>query len=267
MSDTPLSVLVIAAHPDDIEFAMMGTALLLKEVGAELHFLNIANGSMGTVSHSYDEIKRLRWEEAQESAREAGAVMYPPIVDDLAIMYDTNLLARVSAVVRTAKPTIVLTHSPVDYMEDHTNACRLAVTATFARGMPNFTTIPPVAPYSYDVAIYHAMPHGLRDPLRRRIHAGQYVDVTSVMARKRDLLAKHRTQKEWLDKSQGMDSYILEMEAMNRQVGEMSGRFEYAEGWRRHLHLGFGAAGYDPLTALLGNKCWVDEDYEAGLDK
>ena len=39
---------------------------------------------------------------------------------------------------REEAPEIVPTHSPADYMEDHTNSCRLAVTAAFARGMPNF---------------------------------------------------------------------------------------------------------------------------------
>jgi hypothetical protein len=34
----------------------------------------------------------------------------------------------------------------------------------------------------------------------------------------------------------------------------MSGRFEYAEGWRRHLHLGFCAADADPLSAALKSK-------------
>jgi N-acetylglucosamine malate deacetylase 1 len=35
-------------------------------------------------------------------------------------------------------------------------------------------------------------------------------------------------------------------------VGAMSGRFEYAEGWRRHLHLGFCSELADPLPAVLG---------------
>ena len=37
-------VLAIAAHPDDIEFMMAGTLLLLKQAGCETHYLNIANG-------------------------------------------------------------------------------------------------------------------------------------------------------------------------------------------------------------------------------
>jgi hypothetical protein len=37
-----------------------------------------------------------------------------------------------------------------------------------------------------------------------------------------------------------------------REVGEMSGRFQYAEGWRRRLHLGFCDPDADPLATALG---------------
>ena len=38
----------VAAHPDDIEFMMGGTLLLLGKAGYDLHYMNIATGSMGT---------------------------------------------------------------------------------------------------------------------------------------------------------------------------------------------------------------------------
>jgi hypothetical protein len=41
------------------------------------------------------------------------------------------------------------------------------------------------------------------------------------------------------------------MDAISGEVGRMSGRFAYAEGWRRHAHLGFGAADFNPLQQLL----------------
>ena len=258
----PLTVIAIVAHPDDIEFVMAGTLLLLKDAGADIHMWNLANGNCGSMTLPREEIARIRWQEAQDAAREAGATMHPPITDDLAIFYDAPQLAKVSAVVREVKPDIVLTHSPQDYMEDHMNASRLAVSAAFAHGVPNYVTDPPVAAWSGDTTVYHAMPHGLRDGLRKRIQPGQYVDITTTLARKRNMLAQHRSQKEWLDATQGMDSYLAEMEKMSQQVGQMSGRFQYAEGWRRHLHVGFSARDIDPLTTILGDKCWVDPDYE-----
>lgn len=39
----------VAAHPDDAEFTMAGTLLLLKDAGYEIHLMHIANGSCGSL--------------------------------------------------------------------------------------------------------------------------------------------------------------------------------------------------------------------------
>ncbi len=258
--------MAIAAHPDDIEFTMAGTLLLLGQAGAQIHMWNLANGHCGTAVHERDDIIRLRAEEAAASARIAGATVHPAIADDLAIFYEPVLLARVAAVIREVKPDVLLVPSPQDYMEDHSNTCRLAVTAAFARGMRNFVTQPPIAPWGGDTVLYHGMPHGLHDGLRNLVHPGQYVNIGSVMETKRQMLNQHRTQKDWLDVSQGMGSYVQEMDHMARQVGRMSGRFTYAEGWRRHSHLGFSATDTDPLSRVLRELCWTDPSYEQALE-
>jgi N-acetylglucosamine malate deacetylase 1 len=254
--------MAIGAHPDDIEFMMAGTLLLLKQAGAEIHMWNLANGCCGSMTRSRDEIARLRQTEAAASAREAGAVIHAPLVDDLAVFYQAGLLARVAAVIRQVQPRILLIPSPQDYMEDHSNTCRLAVTAAFARGMPNFVTDPVEPPYQADVALYHAQPYGLHDGLRQRICPTHCVDIGGVLPRKKTMLAKHETQKDWLDASQGLGAYVQTMEDMCREVGSMSGRFTFAEGWRRHLHLGFGPPDFDPLSELLGGACWLDQAQE-----
>lgn len=68
------------------------------------------------------------------------------------------------------------------------------------------------------------------------------------------MLAQHRSQKDWLDASQGIDSYLSHMETLSRAMGQLSGRFEFAEGWTRHLPLGYCAEDADPLRAVLGSK-------------
>jgi N-acetylglucosamine malate deacetylase 1 len=183
----------------------------------------------------------------------------------LQIFYDLKTLQRLAAVVREVKPGIVLTHGPQDYMEDHTNACRLAVTATFAHGMPNFKTIPPRPVYDGDVALYHWMPHGFQDGLRRRIVPGAFVNTTSVQPAKHAALAEHRSQQNWLDTSQGMNSYLAAMDGMSRELGKMSKKFKHAEGFRRHLHWGFSAKEIDPLASLLGKNYLVNKSYEREL--
>jgi N-acetylglucosamine malate deacetylase 1 len=244
-------VFAVAAHPDDIEFQMAGTLILLRRAGYEIHYMNIANGSCGTAEHSREEIIAIRRGEAQAAAAAIGAVFHESLVDDLAIFYEPVLLARLSAVMREVAPEILLLQSPVDYMEDHQNAARLGVSAAFTRGMPNFPTQPAVATTDQAVTVYHAQPHGNLDPLGEPVRPHFCVDIASVLAEKRAMLACHTSQKVWLDRTQGMDAYLTVMEELSRSVGVLSGRFAYAEGWRIRRHLGFCAENANPLVEAL----------------
>jgi N-acetylglucosamine malate deacetylase 1 len=256
----------IAAHPDDIEFMMAGTLILLREAGWAIHYLNLANGSHGTANDNRAEIIARRRLEAQEACCRIGAHFHESLCDDLALEHTPAMVAQVLAIIRQVRPCILLTVSPQDYMEDHINASRVAVTAAFARGMPVYHSHPPEPPFLGELTIYHALPYGLCDQLRRRIRPGQYVDVSPAMQLKREMLAAHTSQQEWLDLSQGLNSYLNNMVEQTREVGRMSGRFEYAEGWRRHLHLGFSAADQNPLSVALGAACSVDAEYERRLN-
>ena len=242
----------VVAHPDDIEFMMAGTFLLLGKAGYELHYMNVANGSCGSATMDHDLTVATRTAEAKDAAACLGATFHEPLVDDLQIYYTPQLAARLCAVVRQVRPEILLVPSPLDYMEEHVNVSRLMVTAAFCRGMLNFVTDPVEPTVEEQVAIYHAMPAGLQDQLRNPVKAHLYVDVSGVMEKKRQALAHHRSQKDWLDVSQGIDSYLKNMQDTDAAVGLMSARFEYAEGWQRHSHLGFAAEQFDPLTDALG---------------
>ena len=251
--DNGIIVLALGAHPDDIEFMMAGTLLLLKRAGAEIHICNLANGCFGSQVYGREEAARVRALEAQAAADVAGAVWHPPLFDDVGIFYDAPSLAKVTAVVRRVRPDIVLTLSRHDYMEDHEYASRLACSAAFNRCLPSYVTDPPVPAYNKPVAVYHALPHSLMDMQRVPVVPEITVDVGGVMAAKREMLAQHRSQKEWLDATQGMDSYIESMADAAREVGGRYGGCEYAEGWRRHSHMGYGPPEFAPLQELLAD--------------
>ena len=246
------SALAIAAHPDDIEFVMAGTLLLLKEAGWEIHYFNLSTGNMGSTVMSAGETARVRSREAQAAAKALMAKWHAPICDDMQIFYTDENIRRVCAVVREAQPSVVLTHALSDYMEDHMITARLAVTATFTRGIPNYRSKPQLKPSLQAVTIYHAMPHGQCTPMREPVQPELYVDTTRVHAVKRAALACHASQKEWLDATQGQDNYLNTMDAFSRTLGRQARKFQHAEGWTRHLHYGFGAADDDPLRETLG---------------
>jgi N-acetylglucosamine malate deacetylase 1 len=259
--------MAIGAHPDDIEFMMAGTLVLLQRAGYRTHYLNVASGSCGSAVLPAAKVRVTRRRESRAAAAILGAEHHASLVDDLEIYYERTTLRRLAAVIREVNPAILLVPSPQDYMEDHTNTCRLAVTAAFVRGMRNFRTSPARPPVSGEVTIYHAMPHGLRDSLRRRVDPGLFVNTTSVQEMKRAALAEHRSQQEWLETSQQMNLHVRTMEEFARELGRKSRRFTFAEGWRRHLHYGFCAEGADPLKETLRADCLINGRYEARLDR
>jgi len=255
------TALAILAHPDDIEFAVAGTLLLLRDLGWNIHFWNPADGCYGSMAYEKAEITHIRAIEAAKAAAQAGATYHPAIVEDLSILYRPELIAKITGVVREVKPQIIITHSLTDYMEDHQNAARLAVTGTFIRAAPNFVSDPPQPAWAGPTVVYHAMPHGLHGPMREKVQPELYVDVGSVLARKSALLACHRSQQAWLEATQSMGSIVEEADANALTIGRMSGRFTHAEGYRRHLHLGFAGALDDPLCDVLADKAWRDPAY------
>jgi LmbE family N-acetylglucosaminyl deacetylase len=244
-------VLAIAAHPDDIEIFMAGTLLRLAAAGWELHYFNLSCGNGGSLEMDGETAARVRLEEAREGAARLGARFYPPVARDLEIVYSVELLRKVAAVVREVNPSVVLTHALQDYMEDHMETARLAVTAAFAKHVPNFASDPPVPGAPGDVAVYHAMPHGGCSPLREKVEPDFYIDISGVMERKRHALEAHQSQQSWLDASQGMSSYVQSMMETGKELGRHSGRFGAAEAWRRHLHLGLSRTEIDPLADFI----------------
>ncbi|MBN1809474.1 MAG: PIG-L family deacetylase [Planctomycetes bacterium] len=254
----PHTVFAIGAHPDDIEFMMGGTLILLKQAGCQIHCMNIADGNCGTTRYESDEIARIRLKEAQDACALIGAHHHPPLCRDIEIFYTNDLLHRLGSVVREVAPDILLLQSPGDYMEDHMISVRLAVTAAFCRGMKNFPVVPAVPPVMNAVTVYHALPYGLHDGMRRKIASEFFVDIGGVIDTKTEMLACHQSQKKWLDKSQGLDSYLKTMQEMSAEVGKMSGKFAYAEGWRRHNHLGFCKPDDHPLAAVLDKGIYPD---------
>ena len=248
----------VAAHPDDIEFMMAGTLILLKQAGYEIHVMTVGNGSCGSEQHDAATIATIRRQECIDAAGQIGAVYHESLCPDLEIFYNKELLQRLASVMRDVAPTILLTHPPQDYMEDHMNTCRLALSAAFARGMPNFPVVPSRPPITTPVTVYHALPYSLRDPLNRPVYPELYVDISAVIGEKRRMLAQHRSQKDWLDASQGIDSYLSHMETMSQEVGRMSEHFEFAEGWIRHLPFGYCAEDANPLVETLTGLTWQE---------
>ena len=233
-------LLVVMAHPDDCEILVGGTLFHLKDLGWELGIATMTAGDCGSATVPREEIARIRYAEAQAAAGYLGAWYACVGLMDVEVDYNVENLRRVVEVMRRFDPGVVITHSPVDYMLDHEDASRLARGAAFALAVPNYETRqnPPVQATRATPALYYADPTEGIDPQGQRIYPQFYVDIGKQLPRKREMLSRHASQREWLRSHHGIDEYLDRMTAWGAGYGRECG-FEIAEGFRQHLGHGY----------------------------
>lgn len=230
------TVLSILAHPDDAEFLCAGTLIrLVREQGFEAHIATMTPGDCGSAELGPEEIARVRREEGQRAAELIGAHYHCLEERDLRVVYCERTVERVTRLLRAVKPSIVLTHSPSDYMLDHEMTSMNARAAVFAAPVPNFCHDqghePPLDRIPH---FYYCDAIEGKDPFGQPIKPGFCIDISSVIDTKADMLAAHASQRDWLLKHHGMDQYLQAMRDSSQQRGQSCG-VAYAEGFRQHL--------------------------------
>ena len=137
---TTVRVLAIHAHPDDVEFQCAGTLALLREAGCAVTIATMTPGDCGSAEHDSEAIAEIRRGEARASAALIGAECVCLEFRDLAIFNDDESRRRVTEALRRARPDIILTAPPVDYLCDHEMTSLLVRDACFAASCPNYAT-------------------------------------------------------------------------------------------------------------------------------
>lgn len=109
-------VLVVTAHPDDVDFGAAGTIATLTDAGVEVAYCIVTNGDAGGFDPSTPrtEIPRIRQEEQTAAAKEVGVselhfLGYP----DGSVEVTLQLRKDISREIRRFKPDVVMTQSPV----------------------------------------------------------------------------------------------------------------------------------------------------------
>ena len=226
----------IFAHPDDAEIVCSGTLSLLKNAGWEIHIASMAPGDKGTAEYSREDISRIRRAESAEAAKVLGASYHCFEFEDVYIMYDRESINRTTSLMRNIKPSLVFTHSPVDYMVDHETTSKIVQTACFATGMMNLEiNETPYEPVPY---LYYCDSMEAKNILGQPIFTSMFVDVSSEISMKEKMLSCHASQRNWLLTHHKMDEYILSMKRFGEQRGKEI-NVKYAEGFRQHLGHGY----------------------------
>jgi len=243
-------VLSIFAHPDDAEMMCAGTLLLMRKAGWSVHMATMTPGDKGTAVHSKAEITAIRKAEAAEAAKLVEGSYTCVGFEDVYVLYDCESINRTTALIRQLKPSVVFTASPNDYMIDHEMTARIVQTACFSAGINNMDVRE--EPFDIIPYLYYSDPVEAKDIFGKSVDVPVYVDITSVMAIKEEMLACHKSQRSWLMTHHKMDEYILSM----KRHAEYRGReidTRYAEGFRQHLGHSFPQDNI--LKKLLGELC------------
>lgn len=228
-------ILAIHAHPDDVEILAGGTLALLAARGHEITIVTMTPGDCGTAEYPAEEIAAIRRREAGSSAALIGATYRCAEFRDLAIFSDHESRRRVTEVLREFRPELVLTASPVDYLCDHETTSLLVRDACFGAPAPNYSTgaETPAAPMPAIPHLYFMDPVGGVDRDGRPVMPDFVVNVETTFDKKKQMLAQHRSQREWLLRHHGVDDYMDMMESQTHEIGRRAG-LAFGEGFRRY---------------------------------
>jgi len=231
----PVRVFAIHAHPDDIEFQCAGTLALLKKRGCEIAIATMTPGDCGSAELDADEISEVRRGEAKAAADMLEAEYMCLEFRDLSIVVDNDAKRRVTEAIRRARPDIVITAPPQDYMADHEATCQLVRDACFNAPIPNYKTQQwePANPIDHIPHLYYVDPIEGVDYFGNTIEPGFVIDISEAFAVKRDMLACHASQRDWLLKQHGIDEYLNSCERWSASRGELIGA-KFGEAFRQH---------------------------------
>jgi LmbE family N-acetylglucosaminyl deacetylase len=253
-------ILAIHAHPDDVEFQIAGTLALLKEKGCHITIATMTAGDLGSAELSQTEIANIRRKEAKAAADMMGADYMCLEFGDLAIVVDDASRRRVTEAIRRARPNVVITAPPVDYMADHEVTSRLVRDALFSASVPFYKT------HEWDAAkptekiphLYYCDPIEGVDWFGKPVPYDFIVDISKTFDLKLKMLACHDSQREWLRRQHEVDEYLNSCTTWSQTRGKLIGK-AYGEAFRQHL--GHPYPHSNILAELLGPLCHVTEKH------
>ena len=131
---------------------------------------------------------------------------------------------KMTAVIREARPDVIITHSPTDYMRDHLEVSRLVFDASFCSSVPHYAAETPA--YPEIVPIYYMDTLAGVDFMPT-----EYVDITDTVELKLQALDCHESQIKWMLEHDKVD-FLDFVRTVSKFRGYQCGA-GYAEGFTR----------------------------------
>jgi LmbE family N-acetylglucosaminyl deacetylase len=227
---TPERVLVVAAHPDDIEFGAAGTVARWVVEGAHVRYLIVTRGDKGSddPNADVDALADLREEEQRAAAAEIGVERVDFMGEpDGQVEATLRLREMITRAVRAFQPEIVMTHDPTVLFvnnewvnhPDHRAVGQVTVDAVFptARDPLNFREHLDEGLQPWKVAELY---------LWSTNEANQLVDIGATLDLKVAALGRHASQ------FRSFSEIARWVRRRSEELGDRAG-YRAAEGFRR----------------------------------
>jgi LmbE family N-acetylglucosaminyl deacetylase len=259
MASVKHSIIVFAAHGDDMEFTCAGTIAKFTDLGHDVTLVVATDNDKGSFELSADDLRAERDREIHEGAKVLG------IGRVICLGYSdgelreqvslAELRARFMYIIREVRADIMFTWDPFTPYEGHPDHRHVAMAAHEAASFAHFPLYEPeqlsgdIKPQYVSEQWYFA-----KAPRDRN----KFVDITATIDRKIEALCRHTSQMvltvrdmqyaleasgldvPWLaslDPHDFRDVIDKQIRATARAVGREAG-FEYAEGFRRTRYAG-----------------------------
>ncbi len=195
-----MNVLVIGAHPDDIEIGCGGSLLKYAQAGHNVYLLVLTCGEVGGDP-------KVRAKEQEESAKNMGAKeIFWGDFEDTRLMNVRELIDKIEQTIKKVDPQVVLINYLDDVHQDHRALAKACLSATR---------------YIKEVLYYEV-------PTTQNFNPEIFVDIASVFEQKLDLLKLHASQ---VNRTRVEDLSILDIATSMANFRGFQARVKYAEGF------------------------------------
>ena len=209
-----VDILAVFAHPDDMELAVGGTLLKMKDLGYRTGALDVTRGEMGT---------RGTAEGRAAEAKDAAEILRLDVrenleLDDGHVFLDDPSRTKLVRVLRRIKPKVILTHQLEDPHPDHDHIAHLVRESARLASMRRYdeTTGGENIP----------VPMVAHNVFSRRVQPSFIVDISGFLETKMEAIRAHRSQfydpnSEEPETRLTSKGFLLELESRSRYFGSL----------------------------------------------
>ena len=231
----PKRVLVIQAHPDDVEFSSAGTIARWASEGAEIHYCSITSGDKGSADGEVTGVALAATREREQRAAcdilGVTSVIFLGYLD-ATLVPDLNLRRELTRVIRRVKPDVLMCMDPTmrytgqGYINhpDHLAAGEASLAAVFPSARDRMT---------FPELLHEGLePHKVAEVyLFAGEHNDIWVDISDFIGTKLDALNAHASQVVDWDPTEMIENWARETTTRHpdkpADFGEFSESFKY----------------------------------------